>query len=123
MKNSPDEFLADYIRQANTHQFDAVAPLIDEAAVFWFNSGSHRGLSEIRAAFERTWAIIQDEQYWVDELQWLTIDAASATCIYTFHWRGVIEGASHKGSGRGTNILAGDGQRWRIVHEHLSPWP
>lgn len=123
MKITPDEFLADYIHQANTHSFDAVAPRIDEAAVFWFSSGSHRGLDEIRAAFERTWSIIHNEQYWLEDVEWLTLDAASATCIYTFHWQGSIDGVSREGNGRGTTIVANDGQRWRVVHEHLSAHP
>ena len=123
MNDSHVDFMAEYIRQTNTHQFDAVAPYIDEEAVFWFSSGSHRGVVAIRAAFERTWATIQDEVYAIEDLEWLTVDEASATCLYTFRWQGNIDGVSREGSGRGTSILRkGDG-RWRVVHEHLSARP
>lgn len=123
MNDSHVDFMAEYIRQTNTHQFDAVAPHIDEEAVFWFSSGSHRGVVAIRAAFERTWATIQDEVYAIEDLEWLTVDEASATCLYTFRWQGNIDGVSREGNGRGTSILRkGDG-RWRVVHEHLSARP
>lgn len=123
MNDTADEFMAEYIRRTNTHQFDAVAPLIAEDAVFWFSSGSYRGVSAIRAAFERTWSMIQDEDYVIAGLEWLTVDDKSATCIYTFRWRGRIDGADREGSGRGTTILRRDGRQWLIVHEHLSARP
>lgn len=123
MDNTIETFLAEYVRRTNTHRFDEVAPLVDEEAVFWFTSGSWRGLAAIRAAFERTWAMILDEVYTVEDVEWLTVDDASATCIYTYHWRGMIDGVSREGSGRGTNILRKDGGQWRIVHEHLSARP
>src|SRR5690606_25358856 len=102
---------------------DEVEPLIDADAVFWFSSGSHRGLAAIRNAFERTWGVIRDEVYSVEDVDWLTFDEASATCIYTFRWRGIINGTASEGSGRGTTVLRKDGGRWRVVHEHLSARP
>ena len=123
MVNTIDAFLTEYIRRTNTHRFDEVAPLVDEDAVFWFSSGSYRGLAAIRAAFEQTWSIIQDENYGVEDLEWLTIDGLAATCIYTFRWQGNIEGVIREGVGRGTTILRRDGERWRIIHEHLCPRP
>lgn len=123
MNDSLDDFLSEYIRRTNSHQFDGVAPLIDEDAVYWFSSGSHRGLSAIQAAFERTWSFIQNEEYAIEDLEWLTVDGQSATCIYTYRWRGSIGGVIREGVGRGTNVLRKDGEQWRIVHEHLSPPP
>jgi ketosteroid isomerase-like protein len=118
-----ETFLAEYARCTNTHQFDAVAPLIAADAVYWFSDGSHRGLASIRLAFERTWSIIQDEYYAIDDVEWLTVEGRSATCIYTFRWRGRIDGAIRAGSGRGTSVLRKVDERWQVVHEHLSPWP
>lgn len=123
MSNALDQFLAEYVRRTNTHRFDEVATLIDEEAVFWFSSGSHRGLAAIRAAFERTWAIIQNEVYSVQDVEWLTVDDTSAVCLYTFHWRGDIDGEAREGIGRGTTVLRRVNDRWRIVHEHLSARP
>jgi ketosteroid isomerase-like protein len=118
-----EEFLRDYIRATNTHRFDAVAPLIAEDAIFWFTSGSFRGPEAIRAAFEKTWRMIQDEEYTVEDVHWLAIDESSAACLYTFHWRGLIDGIAREGSGRGTTVLKKTNGNWSIVHEHLSAWP
>jgi ketosteroid isomerase-like protein len=123
MNNTPDEFLTEYIQRTNLHQFDALIPLIDDDAVYWFSSGTHRGLSAIRAAFERTWSYIEHEVYAIENVEWLTVDSRTATCIYDFRWRGIIEGVIREGAGRGTNVLRKDGEKWRIVHEHLSVQP
>jgi ketosteroid isomerase-like protein len=123
MKESAAEFLADYIKQTNTHNFDRVAPLIDEYAVFWFTSGSFCGLDAIRGAFEKTWAMIQDEVYAIEDVEWLTETDAAAACLYTYRWQGMIGGVACEGSGRGTTVLVNDGVRWLIIHEHLSARP
>jgi len=118
-----EAFLAEYARRTNTHKFVVVAPLIAADAVYWFSDGSHRGLDSIRLAFERTWSIIQDEHYAIDDVEWLIVEGRSATCIYTFRWRGRIDGAIRTGSGRGTSVVRKVDERWQVVHEHLSPWP
>jgi ketosteroid isomerase-like protein len=123
MNDELNDFLSEYIRRTNSHQFDTVAPLIDEGAVYWFSNGSYRGINAIRNAFEQTWSTIQNEQYAIEDLEWLTIDNLTATCIYTYRWRGSIAGVMREGVGRGTNVLRKDGKQWRIVHEHLSPRP
>ena len=58
-----EQFLRRYEQAANSGDFDQVAPLITEDATFWFTNGSFVGRAAIRAAFEDTWAIIQDETY------------------------------------------------------------
>jgi len=121
--NTIDTFLAEYIQRTNTHRFDEVAPLVDEDALFWFSSGSYRGLAVIRAAFEKTWATIQNEVYAVEDVEWLEMDEASEACVYNFRWRGDIDGVAREGSGRGTSVLRKAGHEWRVIHEHLSARP
>jgi SnoaL-like domain len=116
-------FLVEYMRCTNTHQFDLVAPLIAEDAIYWFTDGSYRGREAIRAAFERTWAVIQDEEYVIENLEWLTVDMRSAACVYSFRWQGRIDGVIHEGCGRGTTVLCKLNERWQVTHEHLSRWP
>jgi len=116
-------FLAEYEQRTNTHQFALVAPLIAEDAVYWFSSGSYRGLAEIQAAFEGTWKFIQGEIYTISEIGWLAVDEGCAAAIYRYHWQGTINGQRSQGFGRGTNIFRRADGVWRIVHEHLSPLP
>ncbi len=118
---TPIEFMREYERRTNTHNFQEVAPLIADNAICWFNDGSFHGVSEIRQAFERTWNSIQDECYRIEHVQWLIDDEHAAVCTYMFHWQGIVEGQSAQGNGRGTSVLAKIGGEWKVLHEHLSP--
>jgi ketosteroid isomerase-like protein len=123
MDTSLENFLAEYAWRINTHQFAIVAPLIADDAVFWFTDGSFYDRDSIQRVFEQTWGVIQEERYWIDEVQWLSQDVQTGACIYTFHWQGLIDGAKHEGSGRGTTVLRKGLNGWQIVHEHLSHLP
>ena len=111
--------LAAYAERINRHDFGVLLDLIAPDAVFWFSDGSHVGIEAIRAAFERTWAALPDEHYWLTEMQWIGEGDAAASCVYQFNWRSGSSG----GSGRGTTVLALTDAGWRIVHEHLSARP
>jgi ketosteroid isomerase-like protein len=117
------EFLREYERRTNTHCFENVAPLIANNALFWFNDGSFQGKDAIKQAFENTWAYIQEEQYSIDNVQWLVNEANSAVCTYIFHWQGISDGRKVQGIGRGTSVLRKVDARWQVVHEHLSALP
>lgn len=120
---TPDALMAEYERRTNTHDFTQVAPLIADESVFWFNDGSFSGKAAIRAAFERTWALIEQERYRIDHLEWIARGDVVAVCTYQFHWQGVVEGRVVQGTGRGTSVLRRDQERWQVAHEHLSPIP
>ncbi|MGZ3743726.1 MAG: nuclear transport factor 2 family protein [Pseudobdellovibrionaceae bacterium] len=51
----------------NEHNFDLLAPLISNECKFWFSSGTYEGLDQTHKAFERTWGLIKDEVYSVDD--------------------------------------------------------
>jgi ketosteroid isomerase-like protein len=121
---SPAEFMEWYAQCTNTHHFAEIAPLLADDAVYWFNDGSFVGIAEIKAAFEKTWEIIQDEHYAIENIQWLIIENTSAVCIYHFHWSGKINGNElQEGSGRGTSVLGKNADGWQVIHEHLSGMP
>ena len=114
------EVLKSYELYLNRRDFDALADLIAPDAVFWFSDGSHRGIAAIRAAFEATWRALPEETYWLDELEWLTEGDGADACTYRFNWRAMRNGQPISGAGRGTTVLHHNGDRWQIVHEHLS---
>jgi ketosteroid isomerase-like protein len=120
---TPADFLREYEQKINTHRFDHVAPLIAEDAIFWFNDGSFGGLDQIRAAFEKTWNLIREERYAVEDVQWIAVGQEVAVCIYVFRWEGLIDGRPQWGTGRGTSVLRKEDERWVVAHEHLSPMP
>lgn len=123
LPKTPDDFMREYAVQSSTLDFDQVAPLIADDAVYFFSDGTYTQAEELRAAFERTWATIRDEDYRIEDVRWVACDDRIAVCVYHFRWRGVINGQVREGLGRGTNVLARSDEGWRMVHEHLSPMP
>lgn len=113
------DVLAAYAERINAHHFTLLLNLIAPHAVFWFSDGTHRGHAAAREAFERTWAALPDEHYWLEDVEWTAEGEAAASCIYRFNWRS----GERSGAGRGTTVLARMPAGWRIVHEHLSPEP
>lgn len=120
---TPQVVMAAYADLINRHDFSLLVPLIDREASFWFSSGTYEGIESARDAFERTWRHLADETYWLEDLTWIAQSAGVASCIYSFHWRATVDGRPAEGMGRGTSVLARGTTGWRIVHEHLSPFP
>jgi ketosteroid isomerase-like protein len=120
---TPAEFMRAYEQKTNTHRFEEVAPLLADNAVYWFNDGSFQGKDAIKQAFEKTWDAIQNEQYTIEQVQWLVEDEQSAVCVYIFRWQGMVEGQLMQGMGRGTSVLGKFNSHWKVIHEHLSALP
>jgi ketosteroid isomerase-like protein len=118
------DVLAAYCERINEHDFDRLTDLIAEDATFWFTDGMHRGIAEIRAAFETTWRVMgPTERYWLDRLEWIAEGDTAAACRYRFNWSAERDGETLSGNGIGTSVLQRVGDRWWIVHEHLSRNP
>lgn len=120
---TPEAVMAAYADLINRHDFSLLIPLIDEEASFWFSSGTYRGHTAVREAFERTWQRLENETYWLEDLAWIARGADAASCTYRFHWRATMDSQLAEGTGRGTTVLAKSEAGWRIVHEHLSAFP
>lgn len=120
---SARDLLKKYEELINEHDFDLLAPLISSECRFWFSSGTNEGIDQTRRAFEKTWETIKEEVYSISDKVWIAESDSSAVCVYTFHWKGLIEGHLQEGKGRGTSCFRKEDERWKIVHEHLSPFP
>lgn len=113
--------LEQYIEATNTHEFSNVKNMIDDNAVYWFTNKTCVTLNEIREYFESSWDLVKDEVYSLTDINWIAVDENSATCIYTYHWQGFINGKFVSGKGRGTNVFVKKSDDvWKIAHEHLS---
>lgn len=117
------EVFALFEQAANGTDFDQVAPLIADDAVYWFTGGSFEGADEVRRGFERTWATIRTETYRIEDCRWVAESDTVAVCVYRFRSRGVVDGQRVEATGRGTNVLVRGPSGWTIVHEHLSADP
>lgn len=109
-----------YIAATNTHDFSEVAKLLHEGAVYWFSDRTCISRAEIQAYFEHAWNVVQDEVYSALDVQWIAVDEHAATCIYTYHYEGWINGRQASGKGRATNVFVKQEGVWKLIHEHLS---
>lgn len=115
--------LSAYFEALNTHSWDQIAPHVAENAVFIFTEDTFTGQAAAKAAFEKTFALIQDEHFSLHDIVWTVVTDEVAACRYEFRWKGIISGQEASGGGRGTTILRKTNGRWLIVHEHLGPYP
>lgn len=112
-----------YLAATNTHDFDHVERVLAPDAVYFFGDATCTGVNEVRGYFERTWAMIPDETYWAEGIQWVNRTTDTAVATYTYHWRGTINRQERSGSGRATNVFTRTPHGWRLTHEHLSSLP
>lgn len=124
MSASQIEFIRDYETALGTQKWNAVAPLIHENASVTFSDGSvHKGKAAVRAAYERNFEAIKNEDYKIANVHWLLDTPNSAAYIFDFKWSGVIGGKSVSGAGRGTAVLVFEQDKWQLLAEHLGPYP
>lgn len=119
-------FLLEFERLAEKEDFALIRDLIDENAYFRFNDGDFVGRAAIQVVFEKTWRGdpgVSKARFHLSDVVVLTVDARSASATYTWTWEGSRGDQPFSLRGRGTRVLAFDGGRFRIVHEHLSRFP
>ena len=115
--------LSSYVDKLNTHSWDQIAPCVTEDAVFLFTEDTFVGKAAAKAAFEKTFKLIENEVFSLHDIAWTVVTDEVATCHYEFRWKGLISGQESSGGGRGTTILRRVDDRWLIAHEHLGPYP
>lgn len=120
---SHESALSAYIEALNTHAWDNIAPYVAEDAVFLFTEATFTGQAAAKASFEKTFALIQKEEFSLHHLTWTAVTSDLASCHYEFRWKGFIAGEEASGGGRGTSILRRFNDRWLVIHEHLGPYP
>ena len=116
-----ESFLQSYEQALGAHTWDAVDPFIDDDACFIFSDGTFVGKAAIEKAVGKTFSLIHDEVYRIQDVRWVYVHDDCALCTYTFHWSGVINGKPCEGRGRGTTLLVKSELGWKIKHEHLGP--
>jgi hypothetical protein len=125
-KDSVTRFLNRFEELAEKEDFDLIQDMVHERAVFRFNDGDFIGKPAVRAVFEKTWrgsAGVTKERFYLTDIQVLTVDQASATATYTYHWEGRMGDKPFQIQGRGTRVLVVEDGRVQIIHEHLSRLP
>lgn len=121
------DFLNNFEAIAQEKNFDLVADMVHERAIFRFNDGDFVGRPAVRAAFEKTWASStgshNEERFYLSDIVVVATDTSTTAATYNWNWEGVSQGKSFRIQGRGTRVLVREGERWQIIHEHLSRMP
>jgi hypothetical protein len=119
-------FLNHFEEVAMKEDFSLLQDMIDEQAYFRFNDGDFVGRKAIQSVFEKTWKgdpTIKKARFYLSDIVVLTTDKSSASATYTCNWEGAQGSREFKIQRRGTRVLAHDGGKFRIIHEHLSRFP
>lgn len=115
--------LTNYVEKLNTRSWDQIAPHVAADAVFIFTEDTFIEHAAVKAAFEKTFKLIENEVFSLHDIVWTAVTDDVAACHYEFRWKGLISGQEASGGGRGTSILRKVDGRWLIAHEHLGPYP
>ena len=120
------EFLHHFESLAEQEDFALIRDLIAEDAFFRYNDGDHRGRAAIQAVFEKTWRgdpSVKRARFYLSDITVLSVDQASASATYTWHWEGSQGDRGFTIKGRGTRVLLRTADGFSIIHEHLSRFP
>ena len=118
---TPQELMKNYEEALASQKWRSVDPLMHNDICVTFSSGTFKGKPAVQKAFESNFSSIKDEEYSISNLHWVFLDSKSATCLYCFHWQGLINGQPSSGGGRGTSVLINTNGKWQIITEHLGP--
>lgn len=118
---TPQSVMEKYEKALASQKWANVAPLLHEDVCVTFTSGTFKNKKDVQKAFEHNFSAIKDEEYSISDLHWVYIGNQSATCLYRFHWKGIINGQFSSGGGRGTSVLVNTNGKWQIITEHLGP--
>ena len=102
--------LSTYVEKLNTHAWDQIAPCVTEDAAFLFTEDTFVGKAAAKAAFEKTFQLIENEVFSLHDIAWTVVTDEVATCHYEFRWKGLISGQESFGGGL-------------VAQEHLGPFP
>jgi ketosteroid isomerase-like protein len=125
-KESVFAFLNRFEQIAEKEDFSLIHDMIHERAFFRFNDGDFIGRPAVQGAFEKTWkggSGVKKLRFYLSDIVVLSVDHASATATYTYHWEGAQDGRPFRIQGRGTRVLVMEQGRLQIIHEHLSRFP
>jgi ketosteroid isomerase-like protein len=119
---NPEQFMEGYEAALATQDWQAVSPYIHQDACVTFSTGEFfQGKAEVQKAYERNFALIQDEKYSMFDLHWVRKTEHYGVCIYAYRWQGLIQGEPARGTGRGTATIIKEDGRWTLLAEHLGP--
>jgi len=116
----PAEFVSIYQKALGTQNWKNVEPLVsDDVSVTFSNGKVHLGKHNVKAAFEKNFSMIRNEEYKIERVKWLRKESNFAVYLFEYYWSGTIEGELVSGNGLGTTVLIKENDSWKLLTEHL----
>ncbi|HLP53242.1 MAG TPA: nuclear transport factor 2 family protein [Chitinophagales bacterium] len=117
---TPSQFITDYKAALASQQWQQVEPLMHTNVCVTFSNGTvHKGLAQVKEAYQRNFAAIKNEDYLMTDVHWILTTHSTAIYLFNFSWRGVINGQQASGAGHGTAVLVQEDGTWKMIAEHL----
>jgi ketosteroid isomerase-like protein len=117
---SPEQFITAYKAALASQQWQQVEPLMHNDVCVTFSNGTvHKGILQVRLAYEHNFATIKNEDFQIADVHWVLITKHTAVYLFAFSWQGIINGQSSSGSGHGTAVLIQQDSAWKLIAEHL----
>lgn len=121
---NPEDFVRAYEKALASQGWNQVEPLVHPEVCVTFSNGTvHKGMDQVKAAFEKNFSLIKDETYSISNIHWVMKSSETAVYLFDFNWSGIINDKPASGSGRGTSVIVRDGDIWQLLVEHLGPKP
>jgi ketosteroid isomerase-like protein len=119
---TPLDFVRAYEAALATQDWIRVEPLMHPDVCVTFTTGArHQGIADVERAYRENFDGIRDEHYAISDVHWVISDAMYAVYLFRFSWSGRIGDQLVNGCGLGTSVIKSDGDRWRLLTEHLGP--
>lgn len=116
----PEQFITTYKAALASQQWQQVEPLIHPDVCVTFSNGTiHKGILQVKDAYERNFDTIKNEDYQVNNVHWALVTKDTAVYLFEFSWQGIINGRAASGSGHGTAVLIQLNGAWKLIAEHL----
>ncbi len=121
---TPEEFIKNYEQALANQDWSRVQPLMHVDVCVTFSNGAvHKGMIEVRKAFEKNFSLIKDESYFITNVHWVMKNNQIAVYLFDFNWNGMINDKPASGSGRGSAVIVNENDKWKLLLEHLGPKP
>lgn len=115
-----EQFVIDYKTALASQQWHEVEPLMHPHVCVTFSNGEvHKGIAQVKQAYEFNFAAIKNEDYQVTDIHWVLNATDTAVYLFNFSWQGIINNQSASGSGHGTAVLILHNGSWKLIAEHL----
>jgi len=117
---NPEDFIIQYSLALRKQEWKVIEPLVSNSVCVSFSNGKvHKGIVEVRKAFEYNFSKIKNEDYLISNVAWLKKESHFAVYIFEFKWSGLIDGNSAQGNGIGTSVIVKEDSVWKLLTEHL----